>query len=180
MGAGFAPLSSLCWLSRTEGPIKTAAEMATIRHTGGSVGVFRATPSGVWGINMVKLTGCSVLVLAASVLATPCSAQVELFKDQESLESAFRSSTPQGTACEQGGTFRKMYDDELAHCIYEGEESWFRLALTQKAVLVDIGQKSIGSDREQMFEDEVEYYLQKLDLLSMYEFSPRGDYEVYH
>ena len=121
---------------------------------------------------MVRLMGCSALVLAASVLTTPCAAQVEVFKDQESLENTFRSSTPEGTACEEGGTSRQMYDHELAHCVHEGEESLFRLALTQKAVLVDIGQKTVGSNREKMFEDEVEYYLQKLDpLLSMYEFS---------
>jgi hypothetical protein len=124
------------------------------------------------GDKMVRFTGCSALVLAASILTTPCAAQVEVFKDQEWLENTFRSSTPQGTACEEGGTFRQVYDYELAHCIHEGEESLFRLALTQRAVLVDIGQKTIGSDREQMFEDEVEYYLQKLDpLLTMYEFS---------
>jgi len=99
-------------------------------------------------------------------------AQVLVFKDQASLANIFRSSTPEGTACEEGGTFRQMYDHELSHCIYEGEESLFRLALTQRAVLVDIEQKAIGSDREKMFEDEVEYYIQKLDpLLSMYELS---------
>jgi hypothetical protein len=124
------------------------------------------------GDNMVRLTGCSTLVLIASIFTTPCAAQVEVFKDQESLQNTFRSSTPQGTACEEGGTFRQRYDYELAHCIYEGEESLFRLALTQRAVLIDIEQKAIGSDREKMFEDEVEYYLQKLDpLLSMYDFS---------
>jgi hypothetical protein len=114
---------------------------------------------------LLKLRGCSTLVLIASIFTTPCAAQVEVFKDREALENTFRSSTPEGTVCEEGGTFRQMYDYELAHCIHEGEESLLRLAITQKAVLVDIGQKTVGSNREKMFEDEVEYYLQKLDLL---------------
>jgi hypothetical protein len=125
-----------------------------------------------YGDNMVRLTGCSALVLAVSILTRPCVAQVEVFKDQEALENTFRSSTPEGTACKEGGSFRQMYEYELAHCIYEGEESHFRLALTHKAVLVDIEQKTVGNNREKRFEDEVEYYLQKLDfLLSMYDFS---------